>query len=136
MIHALLATPVGLLLATSSDAAVFVYCRVVPTALRDDADAIHAFVRRGGFYIVAFPDAPGLLRALSIPDGWNGEPIGADHVVKRTAVIAAVGEAMFDTCCHIADTLACARYPSWAEESEQRIAGIRAVIHTAPVGEA
>ena len=136
MVHALLDTPYGLLLATSDDRGVLVLTRPLPPELRDDADGLRRFVSEGGIYIVAFGEMPGLLHALRVPLGWSGETITPEHVIRREVAVAACGEGLIEVCVHIAAAFAEKAFASWRDEKDAKDAALRAVLTSLPVGEA
>jgi hypothetical protein len=136
MVHALLDTPHGFILATSDDRGVLVLARPLPSELRDDLEGLRRFVHEGGIYIVAFAEMPGTLHALRVPLGWSGEHITSDHVIRREVAIAACGEGLVDVCVHIAAAFAEKAFASWRDEKDNRDAALRAVLTSLPVGEA
>lgn len=136
MIHAILDTPYGFILATSDDRGVLVLARPLRPELRDDVDGIRAFVQEGGIYVVAFAEMPGLLHALNVPNGWNGEHISREHVITRDVANAAVGEGLVEVCCHVAAAFAEKAFLGWRDEREAREAALKAVLTRLPVGEA
>lgn len=136
MIHAILDTPEGFILATSDERGVLVLMRPMPPSLRDDVDGIRTFVQEGGTYIVAFADVPGSFFALRVPPGWNGEHIAREHVIPRAVAVEEVGDGMVSVACAIAEAFAAKAFASWQGEQEAREAALRAVLSRLPVGEA
>ena len=136
MLHAILDTPEGFILATSDERGVLVLMRAMPPSLRDDVDGIRTFVQEGGTYIVAFAEVPGSFFALRVPLGWNGEHISREHVITRADAAAEVGAGMVDVACAIAEAFATKAFSSWQGEKEAREAALRAVLTRLPVGEA
>jgi len=136
MVHALLDTPHGFILATSDERGVLVLARPLPPELRDDLDGLRRFVNEGGIYIVAFAEMPGTMHALRVPLGWSGESITPEHVIPRGVADAACGEGLVDVCVHIAAAFAEKAFASWRDEKDNRDAALRAVLTSLPVGEA
>jgi hypothetical protein len=136
MLHAVLSTPVGFVLATSDERGVLVYARPLPPEALDQPEVLHNFVAEGGIYVVAFAEAPGTLHAMRVPADWTGGPLDAKNVVSRDEAIRSVGEAMFDVCCEVGNVFATRAYAPWREESERKEAALRAVLTRLPVGEA
>jgi hypothetical protein len=136
MLHAILSTPVGFILATSDERGVLVYGRPLPPDALSDPEAIHDFVQAGGVYVVAFAEAPGTLHAMLVPAAWDGGALGKENVITRDEAIRLIGGPLFETCCEVGNLCATNAYPSWREDSEQREAALRAVLSRLPVGEA
>ena len=136
MIHTILGTPLGFILATTSDEGVLVLARTLPAHLRDDYDGLQSFVKEGGVYVGAFPATPGMLNALRVPPGGSIEELSRSHVIRRGEAIAAVGEGMIHLCCYIAAEMATAAFPSWQDDADQRDASLKAILSRLPVGEA
>jgi len=136
MIHTIFDTPLGLILASASEEGVLVLARTLPAHLRDDYDGLTLFVKEGGVYVAAFPETPGMLNALRVPLGWNGEAVSRDCVIRREEAIAAVGDRLLSVCCYIAGELATKVFPSWRRHDDERDAGLKAVLSRLPVGEA
>jgi hypothetical protein len=136
MIHAILDTPCGFILANTDGQGVMVLARPLPPEARDDGEALRAFIAQGGIYIVAFGELPSQLHALRVPLGWKGERITSDHVVARSEAIALVGEPLVTVCCTIANEFAERIFAAWQSDASSRDAALRAVLTRLPVGEA
>jgi hypothetical protein len=136
MIHTIFDTPLGFILATVGEEGVLVLARTLPAHLRDDYDGLAVFVKEGGVYVAAFPEMPGLLNALRVPLGWNGEAVSRDCVIRREEATAAVGDRLLNVCAHIAGELATKAFASWRRHDDERDAGLKAVLSRLPVGEA
>lgn len=136
MIHAILDTPEGFILANSDGQGVMVLVRPLPPDARDDSDTLRAVIAEGGIYIVAFGELPGQLHALRVPLGWKGERITSDHVVSRAEATMLAGEALLTVCCTIATEFAERIFASWQVAGNDRDAALRAVLSRLPVGEA
>jgi hypothetical protein len=136
MIHTIFDTPLGFILASTSGEGVLVLARTLPAHLRDDYDGLQSFVKEGGIYVAAFPEMPGLLNALRVPLGWDGEAMSQGSVIRREEATAAVGDRLLTLCCHIAGELAAKAFTAWQRHDDERDAGLKAVLSRLPVGEA
>jgi hypothetical protein len=136
MTHALVETPDGMLLISVYDESVLVLARTVPRDIVLSPGAVAAYLSEGGIYIVTFAAYPGDMHAVRIPPGWKGEPVGAQHVVRRAEAALAVGEPLLDLCCDIAAEFSRVSFVAWQRQADQRRDALRALLTQTTPGEA